>query len=232
MIYQGFALTCIRNLTYFEIFGKLCKVTRPLPLLSCFAITIQQIMPMWQGLAHSVFGRFRTCEPYHVWIGASQRPSVPNLVTLALFAEELCQNSSTEATVWWLYTNALSWQILYHFAYLNKAGTWAYCSACFKRFYSWALHQLICMGNLTWNWRCRFDSWALWFMCPTSLWLISAHLSYCKKSILCRHLVMTILMWGSHFKSLLMMITLVYVSSLSLFYYGWTIWKHCWRSTT
>ena len=36
--------------------------------------------------------------------GTSQRPSEPNPITLALFAEELCQNSSSEDTIWWLYT--------------------------------------------------------------------------------------------------------------------------------
>ena len=34
-----------------EMSWSLCKVTKLLPLLSCFGITLQQIMPMWRGLA-------------------------------------------------------------------------------------------------------------------------------------------------------------------------------------
>ncbi len=30
---------------------------------------------------------------------------MPNIIVLALFAEELCQNSSSEDTLWWEYTN-------------------------------------------------------------------------------------------------------------------------------
>ena len=73
--------------------------------MSCFGITLQQLMPMRRDLAHSVFGRLRTCDIYIVashlpWgsvvtvagglyglyvyhmCGTSQRPTVPNPGTL------------------------------------------------------------------------------------------------------------------------------------------------------
>ena len=40
--------------------------------------------------------------PYHM-CGTFQRPSVSNLVPLPLFAEELCQNTLSEDTGWWLW---------------------------------------------------------------------------------------------------------------------------------